>query len=244
MAELFLRHVPSPKILVMGLDRNWCDLDADSEGKRLTFRSFPAWLFDENPWNDIAGAFSLHALELAGRVALNRLGLMRERIRGDGYEYFLPPERRYDLARARRHILDATEHLPPGHLPQSLTRAELRFPALEWLDGFLARTRPETRVLLVLPPIHVAAQAAPRSPERMADEACKDRLAEIARGHGAELVDFRIESPVTREDSNYWDKLHYRLPVAEWLLRSLVAASGEGRDAADGSYRVLAPGAR
>ena len=47
---------------------------------------------------------NLTSLEIAGRVALNRLGLMPERIRGDGYEVFVPDEALYDLERARLHI--------------------------------------------------------------------------------------------------------------------------------------------
>ena len=46
LADLFLRQVPEPKALVFGLDRNWCDADADR--KRLTFRVFPPWLYDES----------------------------------------------------------------------------------------------------------------------------------------------------------------------------------------------------
>ena len=245
MAELFLRHVPAPATIVMGLDRSWCDGEADREGKRLTFRSFPEWLFDEDPSNDVAGAFSLHALELAGRVALNRLGIMRERVRGDGYENFLPPDIRYDPVRARRHILDPTEHGTDLAPPVPASDGRLGFPAIRWLEGFLARLPPVTRTVLILPPVHVAAQAMPGTADEGVELACKARLAAVAGAHGATLVDYRLPSPITREDANYWDKLHYRLPVAEGLMGSLEAIilAGGGDDPA-GRYRVLSAGPR
>lgn len=245
MAELFLRHVPAPRTIILGLDRSWCDGDADRDSKRLTFRAFPEWLFDEDPWNDIEATFSLHALELAGRVALNRLGMIPERIRQDGYEYFLPPERRYDPARARRHILDPTEHMTDLGAPLHGPDGRPRFPALDWLDGFLQRVPTSTRTILLLPPVHVAAQATFGSAEQSAEKACKTRLGELAAKRAALLVDYRLPSMVTRQDTNYWDKLHYRLPVAEWLMGSLedVALRG-GSDDPEGRYRVLSAGHR
>ena len=39
LADLFLRHVPTPRDLIFGLDLTWCELDADE--KKLTFRPFP-----------------------------------------------------------------------------------------------------------------------------------------------------------------------------------------------------------
>ena len=50
LAGLFLRQVREPKVLVFGLDTTWCEPDADR--KRVTFRAFPPWLYDEDPAND------------------------------------------------------------------------------------------------------------------------------------------------------------------------------------------------
>jgi hypothetical protein len=56
-------------------------------------------------------------------------------------------------------------------------------------------------------------------------------------------VDFRIPSRVTREDSNYWDPLHYRIGIADRIVAALVEASA-GRESPDEFYRILAPSAR
>lgn len=243
LAELFLRHVPHPKMLILGLDRNWCEPDADAEGKRITFRSFPPWLYDENPFNDYPELLNLKSLEIAARIALDRLGLMPDRIRRDGYEVFTPPENRYDLQRARLHIWSGTPgHVEPVRPPLELTpqqAAALPLPALDWLADFVRQVPSDTRLLFVMPPIHVAGQAAPGSRLAAEDAACKARIAAIGRRHDATIVDFRMASSITTVDSNYWDQLHYRLPIARRIVDDLKRAEATGEDAPDGSYRVV-----
>lgn len=245
LAELFLRHVPAPRVLIFGLDTTWCEADADAPEKRLTFRAFPPWLYDDDRLNDLPGMFNSRSVEIAGRVALRRLGLMPERIRGDGYERFVPDETRYDLARARAHIGTSGAAVAPAP-PPALSEAEeraLRFPALPWLDALLARVPQGAAITLAFMPVHVNAQPTPGSAEAARDAACKARIAEIGRRHGAAVIDFRFPSPVTTEDSNYWDPLHYRIGVAERIVQALAEARASGRDDPSGFYRVLTPSA-
>ncbi|HEY8383604.1 MAG TPA: hypothetical protein VIL09_15765 [Microvirga sp.] len=243
LADLYLRHVPAPKALVFGLDRTWCEEDAGE--KRLTPRPFPPWLYDESRLNDLPELLDFKSLEIAGRLALHELGFMPERIRGDGYEVFVPDEALYDPARARFHIY---EQEPQAAAPRArLRRAEraaLRLPALDWLGAVLDRVPASTSVTLALMPIHVAWQAQPGSREAAVERECKARIAALARKHGAAAVDFRIRSAVTTEDTNYWDPLHYRIGIADRVVAALAEARATGRDAADGFYRVLAPAQR
>ena len=102
LATLFIRQEPAPKVLIFGLDETWCEADADR--KKLTFRTFPPWLYDDEPWKGYPELLNLTTLEIAGRVALHRLGLMRERLPPNGYEIFVPDEALYDLSRARENI--------------------------------------------------------------------------------------------------------------------------------------------
>jgi hypothetical protein len=82
----------------------------------------------------------------------------------------------------------------------------------------------------------VAGQPRPGSGEAIVWQECKKRLAAmVAAAPHARLVDFMIPGPVTTEDANYWDVLHYRVSVADWLARSL-------RSAADGPPRVESEG--
>jgi hypothetical protein len=235
--------VPAPRTLVFGLDLTWCETDADE--KKLTFRPFPPWLYDDERSNDLPELLNLTSLEIAGRVALYRLGLLPERIRGDGYEVFVPDESLYDLGRARQHIARhaAEEH---GHRRKvgRKTFENIRFPALAWLEETLSRLPDATAVILTMMPIHVAVQPQLGSREAAIDSECKSRIASLGASHGATVVDFRRRSAVTGTDSNYWDPLHYRIGIADRIVASLREAAATGRDADDGFYRVLNRGMR
>jgi hypothetical protein len=238
LVRLLLRHVPRPKVLIFGFDQTWCSPGVDRE--RLTFRTFPAWLYEERPLRYVYKLLSLKSLEIAGRVALNRLGLMPDRIRADGYEMFVPPDGQYDLARARSHTaLQGVPPPPSGKGPLSdADRAALRMPALEWLEDVLAAV-PDTRKILIFPPVHVSVQPAAGSPAADEEAECKRRIAEIARRTGSTLIDFRLRSAVTMEDANYWDPLHYRIGIADRLATTLRDATRGAPEPADGFYRVL-----
>src|SRR5215510_6123965 len=73
------------------------------------------------------------------------------------------------------------------------------------------------------------------------DAECKARMAVLAGKHRARLIDWRIVSPLTTNDENYWDPLHYRLPIAERLAHELAEAVLAQRPSVDGSYRIVVP---
>lgn len=234
LADLFLRKTPQARSVVFGVDMLWCDPLADTPEKRLTPRPFPPWLYDDSPWNDIEGAVSLQSLEIAGRVAMHRLGLAKERIRRDGYDVFLPPDAFYDIERARFHLWGSRPREPVTRTgTPDATLPAPPMPALAWLDGLLARVPKGAQTFLVLPPLHAGSLPHPDSPEFAHEAACRGRLAALAAKHGALLVDFRLSSEITRADENYWDPLHYRVGIARRMEDALKAVK-EG--AVDGGW--------
>jgi hypothetical protein len=241
LAKLYLRHNPSPRTVIIGLDHVWCN--ADRSIARITFRGFPEWMYDEKPWNDLPEVFNLKTLEIAGRLAAFHLGLMPERIRGDGYEVFTPPEETYDLARARFHIWRdrpgavITPETPARVLSPADERA-IDFPAIAWLDDLLAHLPAGTRRMLVYMPVHRAAQPTPGSFAAAQTALCMRRIDAVAARRNTPVIDFSIDSAVTRTDSNYWDPLHYRLPIADKIIRGMKAASETMKDDPDGLYRI------
>ncbi len=242
MVRYFQRHAGPPKVLIVALDQRWCDPQAD---KTPTLHGFPLWMYDDNPWNDYLHLLNSAAITIAGRVIGYRLGLSREKIRYDGYQVFTPPESQYDAARARHRLWGnggprALPDLPPPILPER-ERNALSFPALAWLAHALARVAPTTLTVLADMPTHVVAQPWPGTRAAAVEAECKSRIAVLARKYGARLIDWRIASPLTSNDENYWDALHYRLPIADRLARELVAAVFERRPSADGSYRIVVP---
>jgi hypothetical protein len=237
IAGLFLRETPRPRVLIFGIDATWCEADADR--KRVTFRTFPPWLYRPIAFADAFEIFNFKRLEIALRVAAFRLHLTKARIRGDGYEVFTPPEASYDAARAKAHIGAVPPPFPMPYVAGEAERAAWRFPALPWLDDLLDRMPRNTRVILLFPPVHVAAQPPRGSDAEAREDECKRRVAAIGARHGGTVVDFRRPSAVTGADINYWDQLHYRLPIAKRLVET-VRAIEEGTSAGDdGFYRVL-----
>ena len=87
---------------------------------------------------------------------------------------------------------------------------------------------PETaRVVFWFVPYH--AHSIPSAGSRSGAwlDTCKGRVASLARARtNAQVVDMMLRSPLTREDSNYWDPLHFSLEVAATLpaqLRRILA---------------------
>ena len=241
LARLFLRR-NAVRAVLFALDSNWCE--ADAETRRLTFRPFPPWLYEPGtPWGALRQV-NWQSLGTASRVLLFRLGLARERIRGDGFSVFTPPERSWDAARAAAHIhggRTALDEPEAEHVPaRSGTAPDAPMPALAWLDALLAEMPSGELKLVAFMPVNAAVQGREGTAQGAWEAACKARVAAIGRARGATVIDFRIPSPVTTDDANYWDALHYRLPVAARIVGSLEAAQASGRDDPDGFYRVLA----
>jgi hypothetical protein len=242
-ARLYLAHTPNLRALVWGIDPSWCQPDADAPTKLLTERAFPPWLYDGSPWASIPHLFNLRTLEIAARVVANRVGLMKPRLPRDGYEIFTPPEASYDLARARQHIWGGEPKMitPTGPARETPVgeRAAWRYPALDWLAATLRGLPPTARLVVTFPPVHVASQPVPNSLEAASETECKRRIAAIAGAHRGIAVDFRFASPTTTDDANYWDPLHFRLPIARRVVESLARAANG--DKASEMYRLIEP---
>ena len=93
--------------------------------------------------------------------------------------------------------------------------------------------------VLAFMPVHVAAQAWPGTRDAAVEAECKARIAAIGRARDAKVIDWRIASPVTVNDANYWDGLHYRLPIAQRITNELIGAVLNSAEASDGSYRLV-----
>lgn len=245
LAKLFLRHVAAPRTLLFALDWVWCSPTADT--KRTTRRGWPHWMYDEQPWNDWQFAINIKSVEIAGRLLAYRLGLKEPRIPANGYEVFVPPESAYDLTKARAKIWQGRERIvPPPKPPYEPSSAELaawRNPALPWLEEVLGAAPKGTRKIIAFMPNHVALQATPGSVEAERIDLCKARVAAIAKAHDAHFVDFWIRSPITLEDRNYWDGLHYRVPIGDRIVNGIAAAVRDV-DASSEDYRTTARLAR
>jgi hypothetical protein len=239
--DYFRRTVAAPNALLIGLDHEWCNRESSVADKREM--EFPSWAYRDNQWNDFLYLLNSQTLETAGRTVGRVLGAIPEKFRDDGFNVFVPPEETYDLARARSHIWGpkgphAFSAAPALRLSDA-ERNAMKFPALAWLDESLAAFPDSTKKFLVFPPVHAISIAAAGSYGEAREAECKARVAAIARRRGAMPADWRFVSPLTAEDSNFWDGLHYRLPIAYRLVDDLARIANEEREPADGSYRIL-----
>jgi hypothetical protein len=245
--DYFRRTVATPRAVLIGLDHEWCHRDSSipaREEAQAREKEFPAWAYDGNRWNDLLYLLNDPTLEVAARVVGRLLGRVPQKLREDGFEVFVPPDAAYDPARAHAIIWGAATLqtlgaiLPPAQWGEA-ERSSMTFEALPWLDQSLAALPDATRKILVFPPVHVHMLPTAGSYGEAREAECKARVTAIARRRGASLVDWRIVSPLSTEDSNFWDPLHYRLPIAYSLIDDLEHVINEGRESPDGRYRIL-----
>jgi len=241
LVDLYLRQPGKTRMLLMGLDRLWCDVDADED--RVTFRGFPDWMYDDNPWNDLSYMLNRQTVEISARRLAVAAGFKYARF-ADGYEVFTPPESAYDKVKVRNKLWGKAgpreiEPVTPPYAPSEEERASWQYPAHPWLEEILSRF--PGRIVLAFMPAHVSAQPVPGSKKAARAEACKQRIAEMAKQHKASFVDFNIESEITSKDDNYWDRLHYREAIADRIVADLAEALTTGKDDPNGDWRVLVP---
>jgi hypothetical protein len=246
LALLFLRAVPKPRTMLFGIDWVWCESGADVN--KVSTRGWPEWLYDEDPRNDWLHVFSFMGAKIATRQLANRAGLMPPRFPPNGFDVFVPPETAYDAVKARGYIWRGRQNpivpVTPAYLPTEAERAGWRYPALAWLEEIATEAPADAALIFAFMPVHVAAQTRPGSQDAAKETECKARIAGIARRRGAPFIDFKIASPITREDGNYWDAMHNRLPIARRVAEDLAKAVATGRDDPAGDWVVLAPAAR
>lgn len=241
---VFRRHHPNPRVLLLGVDGVWCTAGADF--RRLTPRPFPAWMYDGDRWNDLLHLFNLPALEETGRQAAYLMGLRKPKYGKDGYTTFLPPDSNYDLTRARANIYAADGGVPTPPVPvvppvtlNETAARELNFPMHGLLAEMIGGLPPATLKILAIMPYHIRYQPAPGSRHAAEWAECKRRLwALVGRTPNAHIVDFMIESQITRRDENYWDPFHYTQAVAAILTQAIGDAMRERRDR-QGFYRYF-----
>ncbi|MGH6791915.1 MAG: hypothetical protein ACRECF_04160 [Methyloceanibacter sp.] len=235
LTDLFIREVKEPRTLLVGVDHVWCSQGADTN--RITFRGFPEWMYDDDWRNDLRYMLNAKSVEISGRRLRQALGFGEARFL-DGYEVFTPPEDAYDKAKVKNKLRAAKKPESKKKQASAEERAAWRYPALAWLDELMARF--SGRVVLAFMPAHVAIHPEPGSAKAARQEECKARIAAIARRHNATFIDFNIRSDITANDDNYWDALHYRLPIADRIVKGIEQAIATGKDDANGDWRYLA----
>ncbi len=233
--QVFAKAHPTPKTAMLGLDYRWCATGADYQ--RLTFRSFPAWMYLDNRWFGYREMFNLYTVQAAGQLFGIQIGIKKPDQGRDGYTSFVPPDATYDPARALVHLTNEGPAIPVGerHGPP----ADWNYPAMPVLREMLATLPATTRKILFFIPYNHRLLPAPDSPGAMVWGECRRRtVAEASAAPNTMVVDFMRVTPISSRDDNYWDGIHYRTGIADRLAQDL-AAAGRGETSPD--YTVLWP---
>jgi hypothetical protein len=237
MLTLFLAHHPAPRMILFGLDAEWCKPAVDFT--LFTDRPFPAWMYSGSPWKGFLEMADLYSIEKAGQAFAEWTGLKHRVYGGDGYTQFVPDEKFYDPARVAEHMKNVGPMAPPPDPGADVTKWPL--PGIDLLRDDLRAIPKSTRKILVFMPYNHRLIALKDGAERTLLTECKRRVAALAAATaGAAAIDFMIASPITMDDNNYWDPLHYRVGISARIVTDIAAAL-RGETSADDRLLAAAP---
>ncbi len=228
IARLFSTHHDPMRYFVLGIDDSWCRREAHY--RKYTFRSFPEWLFDNNRWNDLLYLFNDKALENAVRMWELLHGRREPKYARNGYKDFTRDFGAYDPNVVRTRLYPDTSGSPQNHTAFTVTpefnHTEWRYANVSLLTPLVASIEERDALLLVVfPPYH----AFHLSKNAASYRECKARVLNQLRARKKIVIlDYMLDSDLTRNDNNFWDPLHYTDAVAQDIERDLAAvAQGE-----------------
>lgn len=218
--DVFLRHHPSPRIVMIGIDAAWCHLHPGS----LTTpnRPWPEWMYGHPAWQGYLHMASLFALQEAANQFLWLAGLKAQRFGSDGYTSFVPPDSQYDPARVQ---VIFSHWGPPDNSPAPPGMADTPPASMELLAAMVGRMPASTIKILWFPPGSSSLHGVAGSVAAARLQACRAGIRQLAERTPQTLaLDFNRDTSVTENRDNFWDPLHYRQPVAHRVMADIAAA--------------------
>ena len=220
VADWYLRHHPGDtgqrvRAIVFGLDQTWCQ----SDGRLDVTNPFPFWLYSPGIVDYIVNLMRMKTFEIAERKLKIVLGRGRP-LRADGY-------RDYDSGRNGETPVANELVLPADDSPLP---ERVDFAAVPRLRAFLAGLPAEAAAVLLFPPRHLNGLPAPGSGAAALLGRCKTAYREVAASRPrTAVVDLAVEGQIARDDRLFWDRVHYRQPVARLVEDAIAAAIAPSR---------------
>jgi hypothetical protein len=205
------------KALIIGIDGNWCR----SDGRLAAINPFPFWLYADSRLDYLTNLVNLKAFEAASRRIKLLLGVEAP-FRTDGYRDY-EEGRVWTAEAAARYFAEDTT---------SVADSTGKFLAAARLRDFLPEIPLQTMLVLVFLPRHHSALPPPGSAVARHQERCKAAYRAIAADRPrTAMIDLLTDGPIARKDENFWDRIHYRAPVArvieDKIAEALRAIGGE-----------------
>lgn len=223
LAKLFLRHHPSARRIIFTIDTTWCDVGSDYT--KFTFRKFPTWMYDEDPWNDLLRLMDGKTFEISVRAFAMLLGKDKARFDKNGFNDFTPDNSSFNLDKVIEKIYGEGGKREPESDENLRTMYELEalnFPTHRLFERLISQANNKTKVIIVFVPYHYFLQGAKQSRQYQRFKECKKRFSQMAKKReNTEVLDFMIHSPITKNDENFWDPLHFRREVAKTMVKEM-----------------------
>lgn len=217
LLDWWLRHRREPaRAVVIGADQRWCTADPAMPNDK----PFPFWLFAESFREYALGLIRYDLLEELWRRAGYLLRPGAPRARPDGYWDYEEGYRvqGYETDPRKRADLEIRADSGGGNVTGP-------FPAVEALRTLFARLGPDVPVVLVRPPVYRSLLPPAGSADARADAACRAALAAFAAGRPrTALVDLKVDGPTANDPNLFFDRTHYRQPVARLIEADIAAA--------------------
>jgi hypothetical protein len=207
LLRYFARHHDDVGAVIMMLDPRWCSRDPGIP----TQVPFPFELYGDN-LHYFSSMLNTRVVTMAYRRVLLALGKLPATDR-NGYLDF-EADRSWPFQPA--YPVRAAVDLVPAPL------AKPPFPALDHMEKALSELAQRTAVVLFWPPFYYTELPAAASTQAREIAGCKYQLTERAAAHrNWRIVDFLLDSPTSRDPSNFLDAGHFRQPIARQLERRI-----------------------
>ncbi len=216
VARWLIRHhdgvsAPALKALVMGIDSTWCQ----SNGKLDQAQPFPFWLYGQSRIAYLEALINMRGFDAVVHKIRVMTGAERP-FRADGYVDFEPE--------LRQREAKAAEDFAKGYRP-SAAAGTGDFAAVPLLRDFFAVAPASTKIALVMVPHYYVDLPIPGTPAADELDQCKANYRALAAGRpNTVLLDYRKDDSLARDQHNFWDRNHYRMPIAQMIERETAAA--------------------
>jgi len=221
LIRYFLRRHADAKALVLAADRFWCMHDpALPNTMAPPGYSFPYWLFGDSRLRYVAHMLSARPFGLMRRRILLAMGRLAPIDPAGTAAY--PAS--WDFA----HAVQAP---PEPRVPWDGSPIPTDFPAIDRLGALLATLPLDVAVVVAMPPLYYELLPGPGTRQAAELASCKDRLARAVEGQrrrGA-FLDFLVDSPLSRERANFFDKQHMGEAVARAMEVRIAQALNASR---------------
>jgi hypothetical protein len=215
----FTRHHAAIGAFVMAVEERWCVSDP-----ALPVRTgFPFWLYSDSNLVYLANVLSVRSIRDGFRRVMFAVGLQAPTDAAGYSDYEVGKVWSFKPDPAAPRSGGPLVDIPPD-APEPI------FPALARLDEFLADFPKTVPIVIVMPPQFVSLIPGRGSGAEQARNLCKAAIARRVRGRARSgVLDFLVESEITRNPENFMDAEHYRTNIAIIIEKEIAAVLGGNR---------------